>query len=157
MSIKKTFPFTIHVYGLLIHENKLLITEEKWFDTYMLKLPGGGLEYGESPQDCLKREFMEECNIEINMLELLYVSTTFIPARFYKNVQVVPLYYKVSSAEITKIQTAKSFSNKESMKNGDLNLLWVELSKIDENFFSFPGDREIWNSILKTKRPSTPS
>ncbi|PLW92816.1 MAG: NUDIX hydrolase [Marinilabiliales bacterium] len=149
MNTKKTFPFTIRVYGLLIHEEKLLIAEEKWFDTYMLKLPGGGLEYGESPEECLIREFQEECGIKIKKPELLYIPEKFIPARFFDNVQVIPLYYRVTSAEIAKIHTADSFSNNESMKNGELNLLWVELSIIDDNFFSFPGDREMWKYIKK--------
>lgn len=144
MNTKKSFPFTIRVYGLLIQNHKLLVAEEKWFDTYMRKLPGGGLEYGESPEDCLKREFKEECGIEINKPELLYIPNIFIPARFFENIQVIPIYYRVSSMEIAKIKTVNSFSNEEKMKNGELNFLWVELNNIDENFFTFPGDREMW-------------
>ncbi len=144
MSVKKSFPFTIRVYGVLIHEDKLLVAEEKWFDMYMLKLPGGGLEYGESPQDCLKREFMEECNIALADAELYYIPKKFIPARFYENIQVVPLYYRVSSIEIAKIRSTNKFSSEETMKNGDINLIWVDTHDIDNTFFSFPGDREMW-------------
>lgn len=150
MSIKSSkkhkFPFTIRVYGLLIHEGKLLITEEKWFDTRMIKLPGGGLEFGESPEECLRREFMEECNITLTDTELHYIPKNFIPARFYKNVQVIPLYYRVSSIEIAKIKTESEFSLDSNMKNGDVNLFWVDINTIHENFFSFPGDREMWEN-----------
>ncbi len=38
-------------------------------------LPGGGLEFGESPDECLVREFMEETGLEVRVLGLLDVVT----------------------------------------------------------------------------------
>ena len=54
------------VYGLIIKENKILLIN-KVTGPYdgKLDLPGGTIEYGESPEDTLKREFLEETGIEI--------------------------------------------------------------------------------------------
>ena len=38
-------------------------------------LPGGGLEFGESPEECLVREFMEETGLEVRVRGLLDVVT----------------------------------------------------------------------------------
>jgi 8-oxo-dGTP pyrophosphatase MutT (NUDIX family) len=36
-------------------------------------LPGGGLEFGESPEQCLVREFMEETGLEVRVRDVLDV------------------------------------------------------------------------------------
>ena len=41
-------------------------------------LPGGGLEFGESPDECLVREFMEETGLEVRVLGLLDVVTDVV-------------------------------------------------------------------------------
>jgi ADP-ribose pyrophosphatase YjhB (NUDIX family) len=50
----------IRVAGLVVEENKiLLIAHKKGNEIYWL-LPGGGVEYQESLDEALKREFFEE-------------------------------------------------------------------------------------------------
>ncbi len=52
--------FTIRVYGLIINNNdEVLISDEFQLSTKMTKFPGGGLEFGEGPTDCIKREAIE--------------------------------------------------------------------------------------------------
>lgn len=151
MAKNRTFPFSIRVYGLFVHDEKLLITEEKWFDTRMIKLPGGGLEYGESPEECLRREFMEECNINLSKIELLYIPKKFIPAIFYKNTQVIPLYYKVESNEIAKIKISKNWHTEEEMGNNEIFFHWIAIKDIQAEIFTFPGDRELYKHLLNNK------
>ena len=50
--------FIIRVYGIAIHNGHILVCDEIWYDTFMTKFPGGGLEYGEGTIDCLKSECM---------------------------------------------------------------------------------------------------
>lgn len=58
--------FNIRVYGFLIEDKKVLVTDEFRLGIFMTKFPGGGLQFGEGTIDCLKREFMEEMNIPID-------------------------------------------------------------------------------------------
>ena len=57
--------FNVRVYGLLIDQyQRLLVTDEFIRGSYITKLPGGGLEFGEGTRACLQREFIEETGIE---------------------------------------------------------------------------------------------
>jgi len=73
--------FNVRVYGLLINENnELLISDEKEYGKRFSKFPGGGLEIGEGLIDGLKREFMEECNMPVKVLQHYY-TTDFMSSR----------------------------------------------------------------------------
>jgi 8-oxo-dGTP diphosphatase len=60
----------ITVGGLLIVDNKVLVVKrsakEKNFSG-LYELPGGKVDFGEHPVQSLKREFMEETNLEIKI------------------------------------------------------------------------------------------
>ncbi len=52
------------VAGVVIREGKVLLARHTYGNGKgLLITPGGYLEYGETPQDALKREFLEETNI----------------------------------------------------------------------------------------------
>ena len=55
MNINK---FNLRVYGLLIKEGKVLVSNETLKDRGFTKFPGGGLEFGEGLEEGLKREFI---------------------------------------------------------------------------------------------------
>lgn len=56
----------IGVYGIYIKDNNiLLIKKSRGPYRGMYDLPGGGIEQGETMEECLKREFMEEVGCEI--------------------------------------------------------------------------------------------
>lgn len=56
--------YRISVKGLVLDETrtKFLVVQE---DNGKWELPGGGLDHGESPQECLKREIKEEMGLEV--------------------------------------------------------------------------------------------
>ena len=73
--MEKIDRFNIRVYALCIEDQKILTLFESYAGEKLVKLPGGGLEFGEGVTDCLHREFMEELNVKIEILEHLYSNT----------------------------------------------------------------------------------
>jgi ADP-ribose pyrophosphatase YjhB (NUDIX family) len=70
---------TIRVSGILIHDKKLLlISHRKRGEIYWL-LPGGGVQYGEPLETALKREFMEELNIRIDVQQPALICDSIEP------------------------------------------------------------------------------
>jgi len=66
--------FNVRVYGLLFDSQKrLLVSDERIKGKHYTKLPGGGLEFGEGTRDCLKREFLEETGLIIEVSNYLFV------------------------------------------------------------------------------------
>ena len=54
-------------------DGKILVTQRSKNDNLSLKweFPGGKIEDGETAEECLKREIMEELNLEIEVLGYL--------------------------------------------------------------------------------------
>lgn len=86
--------FNIRVYGILMDEQKrVLVADEFILGGYYTKFPGGGLEFGEGTRDCLKREFMEEMNLEVKIGDHLYTTDFFQLSAFNPSHQIVSIYY----------------------------------------------------------------
>lgn len=70
----------VRVGGILIeNDTVLLIAHKKDGQIYWL-LPGGGLEFGESLEEALIREFKEELNIDIKLNSLAMVCDSIDPS-----------------------------------------------------------------------------
>ncbi|WP_336514375.1 NUDIX domain-containing protein [Pollutibacter soli] len=92
--------FNLRVYGLLINEKKqVLVSDEFIRGGYYTKFPGGGLEFGEGTRECLKREFKEELDIEVEVLEHLYTTDFFQMSAFNPEHQIISIYYLVKALE----------------------------------------------------------
>lgn len=77
------YQFNVRVYGLLINDDQeILISDEQEYGMQFTKFPGGGLEYGEGLTDGLKREFIEECNAEVDVLSHFYTTDFFCKIGF---------------------------------------------------------------------------
>lgn len=91
---------TIRVYGILINEKQqVLVSDEYIRGSYYTKFPGGGLELGEGTRDCLKREFMEEMNLQVEILDHIYTTDFFQPSAFRSHQQILSIYYYVRALE----------------------------------------------------------
>lgn len=51
--------------ALIVHNGKVLVIKEKIGDRIIHDFPGGGLEFGESPEEALVREVYEEIGITV--------------------------------------------------------------------------------------------
>jgi len=92
--------FTIRVYGILINEKKeVLVSDEFIRGNYYTKFPGGGLELGEGTRDCLKREFKEEMNLDVQVEEHIYTTDYFQISAFNPADQIISIYYFVKALE----------------------------------------------------------
>lgn len=62
----------IRVCGICIENNKILLVKHIISNEKFIWIPpGGGLEFGENVIDCLKREFLEETGLMINIGKFL--------------------------------------------------------------------------------------
>ena len=68
---------------------------EEYAGNQLMKLPGGGLEFGEGVLECLHREFEEELNVKIKIINHLYTQEEFVVSRFRDNEQLLTIYYQV--------------------------------------------------------------
>lgn len=92
--------FNLRVYGILINEhNQLLVTDELIRGARFTKFPGGGLEFGEGTRDCLRREFLEEMNLKVAVLEHLYTTDFYQESAFRPGDQIISIYYRVRALE----------------------------------------------------------
>lgn len=92
--------FTIRVYGILINENKqVLVSDEFIRGNYYTKFPGGGLELGEGTRDCLKREFKEEMDLEVEVGEHIYTTDYYQVSAFNPDHQIISIYYFAKALE----------------------------------------------------------
>lgn len=92
--------FNLRVYGILVNEqNQLLVTDELIRGNRFTKFPGGGLEFGEGTRDCLAREFMEEMNLRVEVLEHLYTTDFYQESAFRPGDQIISIYYRVQALE----------------------------------------------------------
>lgn len=141
-------PFNIRVYGLLIHDKKILVSDEQQFGLQFTKFPGGGLEYGEGTIDCLKREFSEELGIDIQVGELAYLTDFFQLSDFADKSQIISVYYHVSTKNpehIPVTATAFDFSQHDEEVHR-----WLPISELNEDIFQFPIDKVVVKHIQRT-------
>ena len=120
--------FNVRVYGILINEKKqVLVADEFIREKYYTKFPGGGLEFGEGTRDCLKREFMEEMNLKIEVTDHLYTTDFFQESAFRPGDQIISIYYLVKPLEPIKVR----LSNIEFDFDEDQLLRYKELHEIE--------------------------
>lgn len=135
--------FNIRVYGLFVHDGKLLINEELIRGHKVIKFPGGGLDWGEGTIECLKREWQEELGMDIEVLDHFYTTDYFVPSA-YDDSQVISIYYWVSSTQVpTEIV---NYIEQE-------RTYWVSISEINEEMFTLPIDKKV-AGILATLHSS---
>ena len=92
--------FNIRVYGILINDKKqVLVSDEFIRGSYYSKFPGGGLELGEGTRECLKREFKEEMNLNVEVGEHIYTTDFFQVSAFNPSHQIISIYYFVKALE----------------------------------------------------------
>ena len=125
----------IGVYALAQKGNSVLFIEKsrgpytgKW------DLPGGGFEFGESPEETLKREVMEETGLTVlnhQLLNVLSHTVTYKKANGEKEiVHHIGVLYRIEIDSNS--EKLKDFSDGED----SLGAKWVSISSINKADFS---------------------
>lgn len=87
---------TIRVAGLLVDEGRILMVEQGHGDERYWLLPGGGVRFGETLADALKREFLEELGMRVGVAKLLAIVESISPDPGYAK-HVVHLVFETSA------------------------------------------------------------
>lgn len=140
--------FNVRVYGLLINDdNQILISDEQEYGMQFSKFPGGGLEYGEGLIDGLKREFVEECNVEIEVVSHFYTTDFFVRSAFNDS-QVISVYYRVKILSPLNLM----FKTVQFDFDGEGDVLqsfrWINLADLKEEDITFPADKHVVKLLL---------
>lgn len=124
--------FNVRAYGIWIHGSEVLVNEEHILGHTVTKFPGGGLDWGEGLGDCLRREWREELNLEIEVLSHFY-TTDFFQQSAFDDSQVISVYYLVSALR------PQSLTN---LVPGE-RTYWLPLAEVTENTFTLPIDKVV--------------
>jgi 8-oxo-dGTP pyrophosphatase MutT (NUDIX family) len=149
--------FNVRVYGILINEkDEILLSDEYIKGNAITKFPGGGLEYGEGTLDCLKREWREELEQDIEVKEPIYTTDFFQISAFGDGRQIISIYYSVKTVSpFVKTVKLKPFDFDELVDQAQA-LRWMPVNELTEDAVTLPIDK-IVVGIIKNKQPHHPT
>jgi 8-oxo-dGTP diphosphatase len=89
----------VRVCGLCFRADELLLVNHKGLYKHdFWTPPGGGLEFGETAQNALKREFLEECGLKVSVGEFLF-SCEFV----HPPLHAIELFFDVSTRDTPRL------------------------------------------------------
>ena len=127
----------VRVYGILIQDNQVLVSDEYIKGNNITKFPGGGLEYGEGTKECLMREFKEELNLNIEIVSHFYTTDFFVNSAFSNQSQIISVYYLVKPLGELDFSISTTVFDFNEVKEGAQSMRWIEIDKVSENDFTF--------------------
>lgn len=127
----------IRVYAAAVKDRKVLVLHEEYAGEHLMKLPGGGLEFGEGVLECLHREFEEELNVKIKIIGHLYTQEDFLVSRFRDNEQLLTVYYHVEIEDENEFLIMDPCIEKTE---------WIPIDT-DENPFPLPVDKIVFEKL----------
>jgi 8-oxo-dGTP diphosphatase len=140
--------FNVRVYGLLINtDNEILLSDEYEYKQNFTKFPGGGLELGEGLIDALKREFIEECNAEIEVTGHFY-TTDFYEKSSFNESQVISIYYLVKAVNPLQLTFKTKIFDFDT--DSTQSFRWVKISDLEEKDVTFKTDKTVVKLLKKS-------
>ena len=115
--------------GLVIEDGKILLSYEVNTNVYMS--PGGGLEDGETLEECCIRELREEAGVNVRTVEHFFVVNEYCFETLY-----ISNYFICEKTGKTK----QSLTETE-IEHG-ITPVWIDIEKAIEIFSDYPNKRE---------------
>lgn len=135
--------FNVRVYGILMNDNSVLVSDEFVKGHRITKFPGGGLEFGEGTLECVVREFKEEMDLEIEVIDHFYTTDFFVASAFNPSSQVISIYYTVKAKHPLTVKISEKEFDFDEIKDGSQAFRWLALASINETNFTFAIDKKI--------------
>lgn len=142
--------FNVRVYGLLLDEGRVLVSDELIKGHKITKFPGGGLEFGEGTIECVIREFKEELNLNIEVVDHFYTADFFVASAFNPSSQVISIYYHVRALEPINAKISELEFDFDPLKEEDQAFRWLKVDELHQNNFTFAIDKKV-SSLLNKK------
>lgn len=133
----------VRVYAVVIHEGRVLVTDELYQGTELTKFPGGGMEWGEGTIDCLRRECREELGAEPTSVDHLYTTEWYQTSAFNSDHQILSIYYAVTF-------DTYDFAVDENAPT-TIRLRWISVDGLRADDFSLPIDQHVARLIAATQ------
>lgn len=91
---------TVRAYGVLLHEGRTVLVRSSnpRHDPPLWWLPGGGIDFGEGPEETLVREFHEETGLVVSEPALLAVTSDLRRRDNGDRIHTVRILYTVTLA-----------------------------------------------------------
>lgn len=120
--------------GLIVENGKILLSYETNTDVYMT--PGGGLEAGETLEECCVRELKEETGYDIMPVKRFIVINEYCFDTLYISNYFVCKINKKSEQSLTQIE----------IEHG-MKPVWLDINKAIGIFAEYPNKREDISSL----------
>ena len=84
-------------YGICVDQDQVLLVRSRAdrYDPPLWWLPGGGIDFPESPEEAVIREFLEETNLVVHSPRLMFVSSDVRQRSSGEDVFTVRIVYEV--------------------------------------------------------------
>lgn len=137
----------------LIYSNdkhKILLLKSKWG---YWDLPGGQIEFKETPEECIEREIKEEIGIEISIINLSSIQTVILDrSRRKENPEIK--HYSVLIFKCCLAQDDAKFVFKDEEI---VNCAWLDKAEVisNSNIILLPFNRDLINEFNDIKKIRT--
>ena len=121
--------------GLVIKDNKLLVSEgfDKVKNETFYRCLGGGIEFLEKSEDALKREFLEEINVDITVKDFLGISENIFTYQG-KTAHELILFYSIEISDENYQEEYKLIDD-----HGETIAKWIDIEEFkNKNKILYP-------------------